>query len=750
MITLSVVIYIIFLLTSTSLFVVANTTIEPYLDGEYVKKNITIDPEHLKSRLEKVIEHDKTSHKREDANGFIEERNLLSSRNELLQGQQKWGWGRRVMTKAKKHVKKAASGVKKTVTKAASAVKTHVKKAASAVKNKFNTNNDVTWEEPAKGTKFGVAMPGGGVKSIFAMWQIFLKYGNHIFKNAPLVSTNSGSSWAVNQFLFTKKGFFAQDTDVATMQMGNLLDSILNAASNNGEGDEAFNLMTGMIPNLNSKAGPNWMEHMLQASHVKDGWNKLVDDVNAKASYEDGRTDSKMNLFWAQHIVLLPQGAYEGPSYRYCPVGHHSSRKNGNKHGTFRIHNGYCEFCTSSWFNKKCNRLPKVPTSKLWEYELTVDGVTTEPPSIPGYAIKQTSNDKRDKFKVIIPFLKGKKLHVQFSPLHGKSKRGDGKHHFFKHHNSQLLLEKDRMQNYGMAISYEKIIAETQRYYDTLWDTKRERLSAISSAAIGMLNSKKMLKSLKFKIGPLPLNFMQKFVLEIIDEDYDDQGNVIYGKAVKPNAGWANLKDMIFNGGMMGAWPGVGSATQIDMGNLGTSTPLQFSYADGGYADNYGIAAQLRQMSVTGKIHPFVSVISMSSYKGFTQFFSKRLCPYSAGLMQCAGTTKPVDDYTIATYRQPNLIMFEGLPFDGPSKTCQKNPTKKECPTVVPVKSDLVTVENKYFGVKGGMKVKIIFLFYNPGELTLLPSSTKRKEILESASRLTTVLEDAKVLKYLI
>ena len=80
MITLSVVIYIIFLLTSTSLFVVANTTIEPYLDGEYVKKNITIDPEHLKSRLEKVIEHDKTSHKREDANSFIEERNLLSSR----------------------------------------------------------------------------------------------------------------------------------------------------------------------------------------------------------------------------------------------------------------------------------------------------------------------------------------------------------------------------------------------------------------------------------------------------------------------------------------------------------------------------------------------------------------------------------------------------------------------------------------------------------------------------------------------
>ena len=31
---------------------------QPYLDGEYIKKNITIDPEHLKSRIEKIIESD--------------------------------------------------------------------------------------------------------------------------------------------------------------------------------------------------------------------------------------------------------------------------------------------------------------------------------------------------------------------------------------------------------------------------------------------------------------------------------------------------------------------------------------------------------------------------------------------------------------------------------------------------------------------------------------------------------------------
>ena len=76
--------------------------------------------------------------------------------------------------------------------------------------------------------------------------------------------------------------------------------------------------------------------------------------------------------------------------------------------------------------------------------------------------------------------------------------------------------------------------------------------------------------------------------------------------------------------------------------------------------------------------------------------------------MQCAGTTKPVDDARLQRI-DSKLIMFEGLPFDGPSKLSKKS-TKKECPTVVPVKSDLVTVENKYFGIKGGMKVKIIFI----------------------------------------
>eukprot|EP00943_MAST-04B_sp_MAST-4B-sp1_P009555 g9555.t1 len=270
--------------------------VEPVLDGEYIKKNVTIDPEHLKSRLEKVIENDSSSYKRDDraTTGLAanrRKRELLSSRQESLKvgSQQTWGRKRRkkawksvkgVAKKATSHVTKAATAVKTHVTKAAITAKKHVTKAVHAVKTKFNTNNDVSWEEPAAGTKFGLAMPGGGVKSVFAMWQILLEHGFHILKNAPMVSTNSGSSWAINQLLFSKKDYFMGGPDKAKLEMEELLDDILEASSNSGTGDDAFNLMTGMIPNIFHKAGPNWLEHMLQASHVKDGWNRMVDDIN--------------------------------------------------------------------------------------------------------------------------------------------------------------------------------------------------------------------------------------------------------------------------------------------------------------------------------------------------------------------------------------------------------------------------------------------------------------------------------------
>ena len=48
------------------------------------------------------------------------------------------------------------------------------------------------------------------------------------------------------------------------------------------------------------------------------------------------------------------------------------------------------------------------------------------------------------------------------------------------------------------------------------------------------------------------------------------------------------------------------------------------------------------------------------------------------------------------------------------------------------------------------MKVKFIFLFYNPGDLTLLPSANKADEIIESALKLKAVLGEADVLKYFV
>ena len=136
-------------------------------------------------------------------------RKLLSTRNELLktniENKQQWGWGKRQAKKIKKKVtkaattikkgiSKAATTVKKSITKAATTVKKHVTKAVTAVKDKLDTNNDVSWEEPAKGTKFGIAMPGGGIKSIFGMWQILYNHGFQVLSQAPMVSTNSGSS----------------------------------------------------------------------------------------------------------------------------------------------------------------------------------------------------------------------------------------------------------------------------------------------------------------------------------------------------------------------------------------------------------------------------------------------------------------------------------------------------------------------------------------------------------------------------
>ena len=697
------------------------------------------------------------------------ERNLLSSRKEMLGDGNSAAFGSKhrkrvrngfrkagkaVATVATNTVKSAYKASTKVLSTATDTIKSGVTHVHNKLKDKFGPNNDISWTEPKRGAKFGLALPGGGVKSIFAVWQIFSKYGGKIFSQAPLISTNSGSSWGVNQFLFTKKGYFSDD-DRTPMKMRELLNSILKAAKNDGQGDKAFDLMMGMMPNIFSPAGPNWVEYMAQATHTVDGWNEMVDGVNRIASCTKPENGPKygipcnqkpnMDLLWTQHIVLFPQGSYAGPQYRYCPVGHKSTRRFGNSHGTFRLHNGYCQICTGSW-RKKCRNVEKVPTSNVWTYEIFVDGSPVKYPTLPGYATKQTSDSASDKYELSFPYLDGKELSVTFSPLHGK---GKGSHnYFFKSRGGNKMLHKDRIiQHKKVKFTYQKLQDKTEEYFDDLWDNNRERLSGISSSAAGLLNSKKMLETVKIKLFGVNLKFASNIIREMLDEDYDDEGVVIHGEMVKPTKGWTNLAQMIKNGGVMGIWPGVGAATQVEMKRSSIS-PLKFSFADGGYADNYGIAGHLRHMTLTGKRYPVISVLTIPSYKNFAQFFSKRFC--KVGFSECDGTTKPIDDYGFASYDMPNLMMFEGLPFDGPPSECQKDPKKRGCKIVYPFKVDLTTVKNEVFGIKGGMKVKFIFLFFNPGDLTLLPSANQADEIIESALKLNVVLEKADVLKYFV
>ena len=54
---------------------------QPYLDGEYIKKNITIDPEHLKSRIEKIIESDDKSTKREEISSLTSNHHRRNGKN---------------------------------------------------------------------------------------------------------------------------------------------------------------------------------------------------------------------------------------------------------------------------------------------------------------------------------------------------------------------------------------------------------------------------------------------------------------------------------------------------------------------------------------------------------------------------------------------------------------------------------------------------------------------------------------------
>ena len=141
-----------------------------------------------------------------------------------------------------------------------------------------------------------------------------------------------------------------------------------------------------------------------------------------------------------------------------------------------------------------------------------------EYPTLPGYATKQTSDSASDKYELSFPYLDGKELSVTFSPLHGK---GKGSHnYFFKSRGGNKMLHKDRIiQHKKVKFTYQKLQDKTEEYFDDLWDNNRERLSGISSSAAGLLNSKKMLETVKIKLFGFNLKFASNLIREILDED---------------------------------------------------------------------------------------------------------------------------------------------------------------------------------------------------------------------------------------
>ena len=61
------------------------------------------------------------------------------------------------------------------------------------------------------GVRTSICSTGGGVRAMLSMWAILKKFGRSLVAQAPVIATSSGSSWFVNQLLFSKKNFFDDD-----------------------------------------------------------------------------------------------------------------------------------------------------------------------------------------------------------------------------------------------------------------------------------------------------------------------------------------------------------------------------------------------------------------------------------------------------------------------------------------------------------------------------------------------------------
>ena len=84
----------------------------------------------------------------------------------------------------------------------------------------------------------------------------------------------------------------------------------------------------------------------------------------------------------------------------------------------------------------------------------------------------------------------------------------------FKYKDSNQMLEEDKLGIGRYTIHYSDIQKYTAKYYDSLWSHRRERLSAISSSAPGLLNSRCLGRNVKAPGTVLHQFFLIRILME--------------------------------------------------------------------------------------------------------------------------------------------------------------------------------------------------------------------------------------------
>ena len=141
------------------------------------------------------------------------------------------------------------------------------------------------------------------------------------------------------------------------------------------------------------------LNHITRAIYRKDGWNSIVDELNAVAKIGNGIEKAKYDMDWYQSVSLLASGVYESRKYRFCPFANKGESRRKDwilpESGSFRFEDGFCKFCPKD--ANSCNEVfEKAPVSNVYEYKILIDGEESKHGSIPAYVRRQhTTNEKK-------------------------------------------------------------------------------------------------------------------------------------------------------------------------------------------------------------------------------------------------------------------------------------------------------------------------------------------------------------------